>query len=123
MMRALGVLALLFLLGGCAAAGKAAVGVLAGGGPNVAANVQAGKTNVQSLGATRVVDQRLENPQARTIEQSAGETQVRTERVETVVVRNDAPPWIWGLVILGWVLPTPGQIFRAAWRMITKGRG
>ncbi len=90
----------------------AASAALGGGGPNVAANGLAGRNNAQGLQA-QITDQRLVRPQARTIEQSAGETGVRTERVETLTIRQEAPPWLWFLVILGWLLPSPGQI--GAW--------
>ena len=106
------------LLAGCS--GPASL--LTGGGPNVAANVQAGAENRQevTLGASSEVRQTLTRPQARTIEQSAGETQVRTERVETIIVHNEVPPWIWLLMALAWVLDSPlrwpGQIWRAAKR-------
>lgn len=108
--RLLASLCLVALLGGCSGG---ALSLLTGGGPNVAANVQAGKTNAQVIGGAQFSEQKLVRPQARTIEQSAGETQVRTERVETVTVRNEAPPWVWLLVIAGWVLPSPGEIGRA----------
>lgn len=85
------------LLASCTGGG--ALRLLTGGGPNVAANVQAGKTNVQSIGGTSVSDQKLVRPQARTIEQSAGETGVRAEAVQSVTVHNEAPPWVWIIVI------------------------
>ena len=83
---------------------------LATGAPNVAANVQAGRTNAQTVGQTVISEQRLIRPQARTIEQSAGRTSVRSEAVQTVVVREDPPPWLLLVALLGWLLPTPGQI-------------
>ncbi len=90
---------ILALLGACSPA-QIAKGVLSTGGPKVAANVQAGKTNAQVLGRAQLTDQRLVRPQARTIEQSAGETGVRAEAVQSVTVRNEAPPWVWVVAIL-----------------------
>lgn len=118
----------LALLGACgkiggAVAGGVAKAALGGGGPNVAANGQAGKTNAQVLGASKITDQKLVRPQARTIEQSAGETGIRTERVETITVRNEAPPWVWLLVILGWLMPSPGQISAALRGLFSKTKG
>jgi len=53
------------------------------------------------LGRAQVSDQRLgDGARARTIEQSAGETGVRAEAVQSVTVRNEAPPWVWLLVVL-----------------------
>lgn len=92
---------------------------LSGGGPNVAANVQAGAENEQdfTLGVSNEVEQTLVRPQARTIEQSAGETKVRSEKVDTVVVQGDIPAWmIWALVVAVFLdspLRWPGQIWGA----------
>jgi hypothetical protein len=83
--------------------------LLTGGGPNVAANVQAGKTNSQTIGQTNVTEQKLVRPQARSIEQSTGETRVRTERVETIIVDEKVPAWIWLLMALAWVLDSPAR--------------
>ncbi len=101
-----GVLALAAILGGCSPAkraGQAVAGAASaalGGGPQVAANVQAGRNNAQSLGPVSQVEQELVRPRARTIEQSAGETGVRAEAVQSVTVRNEAPPWVWLVAIL-----------------------
>lgn len=114
-MRAAAVLGLLVCLGACSTAhlakGVASAALGGGGGPSASANIQAGKSNAQALQSTQV-DQRLDGSQARTIEQSAGETGVRAEAVQTVTVRNEAPPWVWLLLIAGWVLPAPAQIAR-----------
>lgn len=94
------------------------VGKLAGlatGGPNVSANVQAGRTNAQTLGAAEFSDQRVTRSQARSIEQSAGRTGVRSESVETLIVREDPPAWLLLLALVGWLAPTPRQIGLAAW--------
>ena len=113
MIRALALVALLAALASCGGP----LGVLTGGGPNVAANVQAGKTNSQTIGQTSVTDQRIDGAQARTIEQSAGTTRVRSETVETIVIQEQVPPWIWLLMAAAWVLDSPmrwpGQIIAA----------
>lgn len=88
---------------------------LAAGGPNVAANVQAGRTNAQTLGAAEFSDQRVTRSQARSIEQSTGRTGVRSESVETLIVREDPPAWLLLLALVGWLAPTPRQIGMAAW--------
>lgn len=91
--------------------------LLTGGGPKVAANVQAGKTNTQTVGQSSVSEQKIVRPRARTIEQSTGKTGVRTERVETIIVRQEVPPWIWItwalLLFLDSPLRWPGQIIGA----------
>lgn len=63
------------------------------GAANVAANVQAGATNVQSVGQTSSTDQRIEGASAGRIEQNSGDSQLRAERVETVVV-HEVPAWL-----------------------------
>lgn len=82
------------------------LGLLTGGGPNVAANVQAGKTNSQTLGTTRITEQRTNSGDIIT-----KEGKVAAEKVETVTV-NEVPPWVILLLVLGWLLPSPGEIGR-----------
>ena len=118
-MRLLSLLMLCVALASCAKV----VGVLGGaiaGGPTVAANVQAGRTNAQTIGSTTVTDQRIEGGQARSIEQSAGDTRVRSEHVETVIVREDPPVWLLLVSLIGWLLPTPQQIGAGLFAMIAR---
>lgn len=109
------VLALVMLLASC----SGPLDLLTGGGPNVAANVQAGAENEQdfTFGVSNEIEQTLVRPQARTIEQSAGDTKLRSEKVDTVVVHGDIPAWmIWALVIAVFLdspLRWPGQIWSA----------
>lgn len=89
---------------------------LAGGGPNVAANVQAGKTNSQTLGTTNNTASSVSvKPDAKvnTIDQSNNSSQVLTERADTVVV-NEVPTWlilVFGL-LCGFLIPSPAEIVR-----------
>lgn len=87
------------------------LGVLTGGGPNVAANTQAGKTNSQTIGTSTVTEQKLVRPKARKISQSSDTNKVQADSVETVVV-NEIPMWVVLLLILGWLLPSPNEIGR-----------
>jgi len=59
----------------------------------VAANVQAGKTNSQTVGTTNVTEQKIVRPKARDIRQSTNTNKVQSEKVETVVV-NEYPIWL-----------------------------
>ena len=86
--------------------------LLTGGGPNLAANVQAGKTNSQTIGTTQVTEQKLVRPKARNIRQSSDTNKVQAEEVKTVVV-NEVPMWVILLLILGWLFPSPGEIGRS----------
>lgn len=86
--------------------------LLTGGGPNVAANTQAGKTNSQTIGTSSVTEQKLVRPQARKIQQTADNNKVKADNVQTVVV-NEIPVWVVLLLILGWLLPSPNEIGRS----------
>jgi len=88
-------------------------------GVNTAANVQAGKTNSQTVGTTNVTEQKLVRPKARNIRQTADTNQVRSDSVETVVV-NEVPMWVILLLILGWLFPSPGEIGRSIANIIKK---
>ena len=90
--------------------------MLTGGGPNVAANVQAGAENNQTVGVSNKNDVRIVRPEARSIEASTGETGVRAEKVHTVVVEA-APNWVWVLICgifigmgIGWTIETPHRM-------------
>jgi len=82
-------LAICVSLAGC----DGPLSLLTGGGPNVAANTQAGRTNVQAVGATEITDQRIVRPQARKIEQRADRNKVSAGKVESVIV-HEAPAWL-----------------------------
>jgi nitrate/TMAO reductase-like tetraheme cytochrome c subunit len=82
-------LALLLLLGACG--GLPAF--LSGGGAKVAANVQAGKTNTQTVGKSEHSSQKIVRPQAREIRQSADRNKVQADKVQTVVVQ-EVPAWL-----------------------------
>jgi len=93
--------------------------LLTGGGTQVAANTQVGKTNNQTIGTTKVTEQKLVRPKARTIRQTADTNKVSSDRVETVVV-NEVPAWVILLLVLGWLFPSPGEIARWLRSLITK---
>ena len=100
-MRLAASLALCVALAGC---GALPLGML-GGGPNVAANVQAGRENRQTgVG----FEERVEA--GRDVIQK----EVETGQVETLTVNNqDIPPWVLLLALIGWLLPTPTQMGNA----------
>ena len=83
-----------------------------GGGTNAAANVQAGKTNNQTVGMSEQTSQeiKVETVQG-TIQQSKDNNSVRTERVENLTI-NQIPVWAILLILLGWILPTPQQMVK-----------
>lgn len=63
------------------------------GGTNVIANTQVGKTNTQTIGTTKNLEQSIVRPQARDIKQTSDTNKVSADRVETVVV-NEYPAWL-----------------------------
>lgn len=101
----------LFFIAGCAGPLK----FLIGGGPNVAANVQAGKSNTQTVGKSENISQEIIRPRAREINQSADRNKVSADTVHTVTVNERTPPWIWItwaiLLFLDSPVRWPGQIW------------
>jgi len=84
--------------------------LLAGGGPNVAANTQIGKENYQ--GVTTSVDKSV-RPVARpegpveTIDQSTNTTN-----------NTEIDPFLIILLVLGWLLPSPAEIGRGILKLL-----
>ena len=96
------ILILTLFVASCGSSGP--LSLLTGGGPNVAANVQAGAENTQ-----QVVANQTETTAGRDVVTS--ERQVEASRVETVTITNDrVPPWVLLLGLVGWLLPTPSQM-------------
>lgn len=75
--------------------------------PVVVPNVQAGKTNTQTIGTTQIREQVLVRPQAREINQSADENKLRVERVETIVQNEGPNPWWIVALVLAILLDSP----------------
>ena len=95
---------LALLLTGC---GASPLGLLTGGGPQVAANVQAAKTATQTVGQTSISESKIEkSTAARDIKQSADTNKVNAETVEKVVV-NELPAWAVLLMLAGWLMDSP----------------
>ena len=108
-MRLVILLLLSLSLGGC----LNPMSLLTGGGPNVAANVQAGKENNQT--GAQVGD---------IIKADTVNTGITPSgSIEALNVTNeDIPMWVVLLLILGWVLPSPQEIWRGLLKTITLGR-
>ena len=94
-------LILVLLLAGCGGP----LSFLTGGGPNLAANVQAGKENTQ-----QVVGNQTSTEAGRDIVQQ--ETPVIADTIEEVTIQQ-TPLWMVLLLILGWLLPSPNEISRS----------
>lgn len=99
MMKVLALI-LLISLAGCGGP----LSLLTGGGPNVAANVQLGKENVQQA----VVKQERIEAGRDVIQQTSS---VVADKVDRVNIQQ-TPVWMILLLILGWLLPSPNEIAR-----------
>ena len=105
-MRLAASLALCAALAGC---GALPLGML-GGGPNVAANVQAGRENRQTAVG---FEERVEA--GRDVIQK----EVETGQVDSLTINNEEiPPWVLLVALLGWLLPSPGEIGRGLYRLL-----
>ena len=88
------------------------------GGPNVAANVQAGKTNSQTVGTTNNSDQEVVvDTLTGDLKQSNDTNKVNTDSVENINI-NEIPPWVLILLVLGWLAPTPQEMGRGLLTLI-----
>jgi len=85
--------------------GTSPLSLLTGGGPNVAANTQVGKTNSQTVGTTT----NNSNSNVDKVDQSSND--LKAETVDTVNIQQ-TPIWMIVLLILGWLLPSPNEIAR-----------
>lgn len=110
------VVVMAFMLSSCSMLSS----MLPGGGTNVAANTQIGKENNQT---GVVVGDAISNKlgdvqelgklnQAETTIESHGETTIQ-----------NIPPWVLLLLILGWLLPSPKEIWDGLWNIPKKVRG
>jgi hypothetical protein len=100
------------------------LGALIGGGPNIAANGQAGRTNSQTLGTTEVYSNQVETEGGSTVRIDQVPAEVKADNVETVNI-TDTNIWLIILLVLGWLLPSPNEIARSTISIFTwrKGRG
>jgi len=107
-------------LSSCTALGVAKMlsGKGKGGGTNVAANTQVGKENNQSL-VDQSQDQEI-NAEVVQIETSAIKPSGDVGKIN--VMNQDIPMWVILLLVLGWVLPSPIEIWRGFLKTITLGR-
>lgn len=101
MARTLILLTILLTLASC---GKLPLGLLGGGGPNVAANTQIGKENYQGINTT--IDRSI-RPEART------EGPVDTiDQSNSTTNNTEIDPLMLILLVLGWLAPSPQEMGR-----------
>jgi Fe2+ transport system protein B len=95
--------------------GTSPLSLLTGGGPNVAANTQVAKTASQTVGTTKITDQKITNSTAEKITQSTDTTSVKTDKVEEITINNLPNTFVMLLVLWSiflWQLPSPNAIGR-----------
>lgn len=73
-----------------------------------------GKTNSQTIGTTKIVEQKTESGDIKSVD-----AKVSAESVEKVTV-NEVPQWVVLLLILGWLLPSPNEIGRWITNLFTR---
>jgi len=109
-------LVLALFLSGCSQIPSFLLG--GGGGPNVAANVQAGKTNSQTVGTTNNSDQEVVvETLTGDLKQSNDTNKVNTDSVGNINI-NEIPPWVLILLVLGWLAPSPQEMGRGLLTLI-----
>ncbi len=105
-------LVLFILLSGCGLSTLS--GLISGGGgsgTNVNSNAQIGKENRQ---AAVSFEEETNTNAGRDIITKVEENPLRMGAVEDLLIKNqNIPPWVMLLIILGWLLPTPTEIFRS----------
>jgi hypothetical protein len=93
-------LVLFVVLAGCGGP----LSLLTGGGPNLAAQVQAGKENTQQI----VANQSTTEAGRDIVQQTSP---VVAEQIKEVNIQQ-TPMWMIILLVLGWLLPSPNEIAR-----------
>lgn len=107
---------LALFLSGC---GLNPLGLLggSGGGPTVNSNAQVGKENKQ---AVVTFEQEETTSAGRDIITTEVLKEVEAGPVENLDITNtNIPPWVLLVLLLGWVLPTPTQIGRALYNLVS----
>lgn len=107
---------LALFLSGC---GLNPLGLLggSGGGPTVNSNAQVGKENKQ---AVVTYEQEETTSAGRDIITTEVLKEVEAGPVENLDITNtNIPPWVILVLLLGWVLPTPTQIGRALYNLVS----
>jgi hypothetical protein len=88
------------------------------GGTNVAANTQVGAQNNQAAVVGKIAgDTKVEA-------QDLGKLTQAEQAIEAGSVEiSNIPPWVLLLLILGWLLPSPKEIWDGLWNIPNKLRG
>ena len=83
------------------------------GGPQVNTNAQVGATNSQTIGQTKNETTKVVRSQARVIDTGDKDTKVLTSEARDIVVNESKTDyWLLLLALIGWLLPSPGEMAR-----------
>ena len=104
-------------ISGCSMLGAMIPGI--GGGTNVAANTQVGKENNQT---GVVVGDAIKNDLSAVTELGKLNQADNAIEADSVTI-NSIPPWVLLLLILGWLLPSPKEIWDGLWNIPKKVKG
>ena len=98
------------LIQGCTALGLVKAVMPVKSGTNVNANAQVGKENTQQVVANQQ-NTKIEGENVN-VSQKENDTSINTSKVDSLVQNNtNVPMWYLLLLVLGWLLPSPQEIW------------
>ena len=99
-----------FLVQGCTALGLAKAIIPGKSGTNVNANAQVGKENTQQV-VGQQDNTKIEGENVN-VSQKENDSSINTSKVDSLVQNNtNVPMWYLLLLVLGWLLPSPQEIW------------
>jgi len=100
----------IILLQGCTALGLVKAVMPGNSGTDVNANAQVGKENTQQVVANQQ-NTKIEGENVN-VSQKENDTSINTSKVDSLVQNNtNVPMWYLLLLVLGWLLPSPQEIW------------
>ena len=103
-------LCVIILLQGCTALGLVKAVMPGNSGTSVNANAQVGKENTQQVVANQQ-NTKIEGENVN-VSQKETDTSINTSKVDSLVQNNtNVPMWYLLLLVLGWLLPSPQEIW------------
>ena len=100
----------MLLLQGCTALGLAKAVLPGKSGTNVNANAQVGKENTQQV-VGQQDNTKIEGENVN-VSQKENDTSINTSKVDSLIQNNtNVPMWYLLLLVLGWLLPSPQEIW------------
>jgi Na+/glutamate symporter len=104
------VLCVITLIQGCATLGLVKAVMPGNSGTDVNANAQVGKENTQQVVANQQ-NTKIEGENVN-VSQKETDTSINTSKVDSLVQNNtNVPMWYLLLLVLGWLLPSPQEIW------------